>query len=129
MADPKRMNNKTYLGIHLIAELFGCNNIHDIEHIKQSLEEAARLCGVTVLHSKFHEFIPQGFTGYLLLAESHISIHTWPEHGYVALDIFTCGKRHPKQAAIYLKEQFGARRMSIREIQRGKYKEIDEKRH
>lgn len=127
MPDPKRMTRKTYLGIHIIAELFGCENITSIRHVRSALKKAAHLCGATVLHSRFHKFIPHGFTGYLLLAESHISIHTWPEHGYVALDIFTCGNMQPKKAAEYLKKEFAARRMSIREIKRGRCGKLDEK--
>ncbi|MGZ8360662.1 MAG: adenosylmethionine decarboxylase [Allosphingosinicella sp.] len=90
-----------YDGRHLIADLHGCSGLADLGLIKRALEAAAAAAGATVLETRLHSFGPgQGVTGVALLAESHISIHTWPEHGYAALDIFLCGRRHDLEAAL-----------------------------
>ena len=90
-----------YDGRHLIAELHGCSGLADIDLIETTLREAAQAAGATVLEIRLHGFGPgQGVTGVALLAESHISIHTWPEHGYAALDIFLCGRRHDLDRAL-----------------------------
>ena len=70
------------------------------------MEEAAVEAGATVLHTFLHPFQPQGVSGVVVLAESHISIHTWPEKGVATLDIFMCGKADPKIAALYLSQHF-----------------------
>lgn len=81
-----------YLGKHVIAEFWGAPaaKLDDLELIKKCLEKAADLAGATVVNSNFHKFSPQGVTGILLVEESHFSIHTWPEHYYAAVDLFTC---------------------------------------
>ena len=90
-----------YDGRHLIADLNGCSGLTDESLIASALTEAAAAAGATVLEIRLHSFGPgQGVTGVALLAESHISIHTWPEHGYAALDIFLCGRRHDLDAAL-----------------------------
>lgn len=82
--------------------------------------EAAREVGATIVGQSFHRFSPQGVTGVLAIAESHISIHTWPEYGYAAADIFTCSTAvDPKVAAQYLVEKFECKRPGITEIRRG----------
>lgn len=91
------------VGTHIIADLYGCKNLWSNDAVKEILLESAKISHGTVLHTKFHEFDPQGLTGYILLAESHISIHTWPESGYAAVDVFTCGKTmNPKAAVEYI---------------------------
>ena len=122
MAATKRTIKQSYLGTHIIAELFGCQKIDNLKFVGQSLKEAARICGATVLHTKLHRFSPQGVTGYILLAESHISVHTWPEHGYAAIDVFTCGLMDTEKAAHYLASQFGAQKVEIQKIMRGERK-------
>ncbi len=119
MATPKRTIKREYLGTHIIVELFGCQRLNDAALIRRILKETARLCGVTVLHTKFHKFSPQGLTGYVLLAESHISIHTWPEYGYAAVDVFTCGLMDTGKAITYLAEQLGASQVETKEMLRG----------
>lgn len=90
-----------YDGRHLIAELHGCSGLSDIGLIETALTDAAMVAGATVLDVKLHAFgAGQGVTGVALLAESHISIHTWPEHGYAAVDIFLCGQQHDIDAAL-----------------------------
>ena len=81
---------------------------------------AAIDCGATVLGESFHPFQPQGVSGVVVIAESHLSIHTWPEYGYAAVDIFTCGTSvQPEKAVEVLIEKLGAKDHSLTEIQRG----------
>ena len=122
MAATKRTIKQSYLATHIIAELFGCQKIDNLKFVDQSLKEAAHICGATVLHTKLHKFSPQGLTGYVLLAESHISVHTWPEHGYAAIDVFTCGLMDTEKAVHYLASQFGAQKVEIKKIMRGERK-------
>ena len=90
------------LGKHLLLELNGCDHklLNDISFIKETMLAAAKESGATVLGESFHQFSPQGVSGVILIAESHLSVHTWPEHGYAGADIFTCGTRvKPEKAA------------------------------
>jgi S-adenosylmethionine decarboxylase len=91
-----------YDGRHLLADLHGCRApLDDIGLVEQALRDAARVAGATILDLRLHHFGEgQGVTGIALLAESHISIHTWPEHGYAALDFFLCGRRHDIEGAL-----------------------------
>lgn len=90
-----------YDGRHLIAELRGCSGLTDLALIESALTDAAMVAGATLLDMKLHAFgAGQGITGVALLAESHISIHTWPEHAYAAVDIFLCGQQHDIEAAL-----------------------------
>ncbi len=86
-------NLKEILGWHYIAEIYTDKKdlLNDPNFIKQMLISAANAAKVTIIDVKAHQFTPHGVTGYLLLSESHISIHTWPEYGYAAVDVFTCG--------------------------------------
>lgn len=109
-----------YAGIHIIGEFWGGKIIEETQEIKQILTEAARRAKNTPLGIKIHKFSPRGITGFILLAESHISIHTWPELEYVAIDIFSCGlKTKPYRALKYLEKIFQPRRVKIKEIKRG----------
>jgi len=85
-------------GYHLMMELFGCDSekINSRKFLHLLVKNAVKQAGLTNLGSRFHQFDPQGVTGFTLLAQSHISLHTWPEYGYLVLDIFTCGDQ--KQA-------------------------------
>ena len=90
------------LGKHLLLELNDCNPklLNDINFIREIMLAAANESGATVLGEAFHQFSPQGVSGVILIAESHLSVHTWPEHGYAGADIFTCGTRvKPEKAA------------------------------
>ena len=110
------------LGRHLLLELFDCDfdAISTLETVKNVLVEAARRAHATIVDVVFHEFNPFGISGVVVIAESHLSIHTWPEHRYAAVDIFSCGEvLTPEVAANYLVEQFGAERTSVVEVQRG----------
>ncbi|RLF24603.1 MAG: S-adenosylmethionine decarboxylase proenzyme [Thermoprotei archaeon] len=110
------------LGRHLIAEFIGCpaSVLDNIEEIKKSLVKAAREAGAQVCGEVFHKFKPQGVSGIVIIAESHLSIHTWPEYGYAAIDIFTCGTHvDPWKAYEILRETFKPRQVSILEFKRG----------
>lgn len=90
------------LARHLIAEFYGCDPeiLNDVRMIETVLLEAAEAARTTVVGHDFHEFSPQGVSGIVLVAESHISIHTWPEYGYAAVDIFTSGETTDNHAAV-----------------------------
>jgi S-adenosylmethionine decarboxylase len=110
------------LGLHLLLELNECNPqlLNDVEFIRQTLLNTAHDVGATVVGESFHRFSPQGVTGILSIAESHISIHTWPEFGYAAADIFACGPSfRPKEAADILAEKLECRDPDIIEVPRG----------
>ena len=110
------------LGKHLLLELKDCDKevLNDVAFLKGALLAAASECGATVLGESFHQFNPQGVSGVVVIAESHLFIHTWPEYGYAAADIFTCGNSvRPGKAAQILIRKLGAKNHSIVEIQRG----------
>jgi S-adenosylmethionine decarboxylase proenzyme len=110
------------LGKHLLLELKGCNKevLNDIGFLREALLTAAGEAGATVLGESFHQFNPHGVSGVVMIAESHLVIHTWPEYGYAAADIFTCGNSvQPKKAAEMLMGKLGSKDHSIIEMQRG----------
>ena len=110
------------LGRHLLVELQDCNReaLDDTDMIRDVMLKAAIDCGAVVLGSQFHHFNPQGVSGVVVIAESHISIHTWPEYGYAAVDVFTCGTAvNPQIAAGVLIEKLDAKNHSLKEIARG----------
>ena len=110
------------LGTHLLLDLKGCDQekLNDLSYIKESLTQAAKAVGATIVGDSFHKFSPHGVTGILAIAESHLCIHTWPEYGYAAVDIFTCGDSFdPRKAAELLIQQFRSLDPSITEFQRG----------
>lgn len=115
------------LGKHIISELYGCNPeiLNNEKRIEEIMNEAASRCGSKVINSLFHKFNPYGVTGVVIIEESHLTIHTWPEHGYAAVDIFTCGdKTDPRKAYEYIKENLYPLEESFEEIERGKLEEI-----
>ena len=110
------------LGTHLILDLKECDPelLDDLEFVKETMMEAARSVGATIVGESFHKFDPIGVTGVVAIAESHLCIHTWPEYGYAAVDIFTCGDSFvPQGAADYLIERFRSQDPSVAELQRG----------
>ena len=110
------------LGKHLLLELKGCDKevLNDLSFLKGILLAAAGEAGATVLGESFHKFNPQGVSGVVIIAESHLFIHTWPEYGYAAVDIFTCGDSvQPERAVEILIRKLGAKNHSILEMSRG----------
>ena len=112
------------LGRHLLLELRDCNKavLDDLRYLENALVSAAEEAGATVLGKSFHQFAPQGVSGVVLIAESHLSLHTWPEHAYAAVDIFTCGTTVKIEvAADALIRQLGSRDPSALEVKRGMF--------
>ncbi len=110
-----------FAGMHLLVDLWGASNLGDPAHIDAALREAALAAGATILHSHFHHFTPNGgVSGVIVLAESHISIHTWPERDFAAVDIFMCGACDPHLSVPVLKQAFAPERMDVGEQRRGR---------
>jgi S-adenosylmethionine decarboxylase len=109
------------VGRHLIIELFSCDSerLNCIPTITAALRGAAEAIGATIVSEAFHQYAPQGVSGVLLIAESHMSVHTWPEAGYVALDIYTCGDLDPRPAARLIGQSLGAAQCRLQETVRG----------
>lgn len=112
----------TALGKHLLLELRDCDRevLDDLSLLEGSLVYAAEEAGATVVGKHFHRFAPQGVSGAVLISESHLSLHTWPEYGYAAVDIFTCGDSVDSElAAEILIRKLGSKDPTIMEIRRG----------
>jgi S-adenosylmethionine decarboxylase proenzyme len=110
------------LGKHVLLELYDCDPklLNDITFIKETMLAAAKKSGATVLGESFHQFSPQGVSGVIIIAESHLTIHTWPEHGYAGADIFTCGTRvQPQKAAEVIIARFKPGTSSVVQMDRG----------
>ena len=113
---------RPYLGRHILVDLYGCDDkiLRSRELIRSLLVEAAQLAKATIVTEVFHEFNPHGISGVVVIAESHIAIHTWPEHACAAVDIFSCGtKMQPDLIEVFLKEAFQAKESVSRELGRG----------
>ncbi|MBI4311780.1 MAG: adenosylmethionine decarboxylase [Chloroflexi bacterium] len=114
------------LGTHIILELRECNSqlLNDYAFVRSTLIDAANSVGATIIGESFHRFHPIGVTGIVAIAESHLSIHTWPEYGYAAVDIFTCSTASPREAANLLIRRFQSKDPQILELERGKISEL-----
>src|ERR1700744_5063093 len=109
-----------FAGTHLLVDLWGATNLADPDHIDRALREAAEAAGAPIPHGHFHHFSPNGgVSGVLVLAESHISIHTWPERDFAAIDIFMCGACNPYHGIPALKEAFRPQSINLGEQRRG----------
>ena len=109
------------MGKHCILELYGCSaaRLDDEAFLRRTITAAVQRAGATLLQLITHQFEPQGITGLALLAESHLSIHTWPESGYAAVDVFTCGDHTmPERACRVLREELGSTHHSLRSFRR-----------
>lgn len=110
------------LGTQIVAELYACNKeqLNDVAFVKNAMLNAARESGATIVSDTFHHFSPHGVSGAVIIAESHLTIHTWPEYGYAAVDLFTCGDTVDGEKAFKcLKEALGASQVSTMELRRG----------
>lgn len=113
-------NGLRFAGSHLIIDLWDAVGLDDLPLVQTTLEQCVAECGATLLHVHLHHFTPNGgISGVAVLAESHISIHTWPERGYAALDVFMCGDAAPHNAVAVLKAAFSPRAVTINEQMRG----------
>ncbi len=114
-----RRDGKVFAGTHLIIEVVGAEGLDDEERIRGAFRECVDVCGATLLHLHTHKFSPQGVSGVAVLAESHISVHTWPEIGYGAFDVFMCGEAQPWKAIEVLRRTFNAGEVRVKELLRG----------
>jgi S-adenosylmethionine decarboxylase len=113
-------NGLTYAGSHLIIDLWEAEGLDDRDRIETALIDAVKAAGATLLHIHLHTFTDGGgISGVAVLAESHISVHTWPEKGYAAFDVFMCGEAEPRKALSVFKEAFNPGRLVIGEHKRG----------
>ena len=110
------------MGRHVLAEFYDCdpNILNNKDRIENNMVDAAIECGATVVQKCFHMFSPFGVSGVVIIAESHLSVHTWPELGYAAVDLFTCGNKcDPKVAYEFLKKKFNSKNASFTQLNRG----------
>lgn len=117
------------LGRHLIVEYTGCNCdiLDNLEQLEKALTGAVRKAGATIVKATFHRYNPQGVSGVVVIAESHMSIHTWPEYGYAAVDFFTCGDEcDPKLAHEHMMKALECDSADVKELKRGMPSAIDE---
>ncbi len=110
-------------GRHLLVEYHGCDEstLNDFSKIERMMVDAANAAGATVVAKAFHRFTPQGVSGVVVVEESHLSIHTWPEYGYAAVDFYTCGECVPERAHELLRTELNADRSEVLKIDRGTY--------
>jgi S-adenosylmethionine decarboxylase len=107
-------------GVHLIVDLYGAQRLDDLDHIEATLRRCVDAAGATLLHIHLHHFEPNGgISGVAVLAESHISFHSWPEAHYAALDVFMCGKANPDKCVPVLRKAFSPKRIAVSELLRG----------
>ncbi len=108
------------VGQHILLEFWGAKGLNSIKIIRRALTQAVETSGATLLKIELHKFSPQGVSGVVLIAESHISIHTWPQYQYAAIDVFTCGSKvDPYKAISSLKKNLKPKKVQILEIKRG----------
>ena len=120
------------LGRHIMMDLQGCDadKLDDSEYIRDVLEKAAVAAKATIVKTVFHRYLPQGVTGFCLVQESHLSIHTWPEYGFAAVDIFMCGQEgDPQKALEYIRTALGGEEGQVMEIARGETPDSAEECH
>ena len=110
------------LGQHLILELYGCSSktLSSVADVQDAMIKGARAADATIIDSIFHHFTPYGVSGVVVIAESHFAIHTWPEHNFASVDLFTCGdKTRPWEAFKTIKKMFKATHFSVMKLERG----------
>lgn len=108
------------VGRHMILELWGCQNLNSTQVVEGALRDVIDACNLTLLDLRVYPFTPIGVTGVAIVSESHVMIHTWPEYGYAAVDVFTCGEQaDPVAGLAALKAHFKPERVQIMEISRG----------
>ncbi len=114
-------DGERFAGTHLIVDLWEAKGLDDLDYVEDTLRECVEAAGATLLHIHLHHFTPNdGISGVAVLAESHISIHSWPENGYAALDVFMCGAAEPHKAVEVLEARFKPSRIDVGEHRRGR---------
>lgn len=117
------------LGTHILVEFYNANptTLNQPDKIGDLMNHAAKLAGATIVSSNFHHFSPHGVSGVVIIAESHLTIHTWPEYGYAAVDIFTCGDTvDPWIAFEFLKKELDCEHHSTMELRRGQVQVVNQ---
>ena len=112
-------DGKEVAGVHIIIDVVNAKRLDDQPYIEEVLRDCVDACGATLLHIHLHKFSPEGVSGVAVLAESHISVHTWPERGYAAFDVFMCGDAKPERAADIIGRAFEAEETRVKTILRG----------
>ncbi|MEL7311629.1 MAG: adenosylmethionine decarboxylase [Pseudomonadota bacterium] len=109
-----------FAGSHIIIDLWGASHLDDLERMERAFHDVISTCGATLLHIHLHHFTPNdGISGVAVLAESHISVHTWPERGFAAFDVFMCGDARPELAADVLRAYFEPTKVDVQSLRRG----------
>jgi len=112
------------LGKHILAEFYGCSHkfLNDVKSVEEFMINAAQVANATIIDSIFHTFEPHGVSGVIVIAESHLAIHTWPEYGFASVDIYTCGETtDPWKAFEYIEEVLEPENSSVFELKRGMF--------
>lgn len=121
-----RRNGIVFAGTHLIFDFWGASQLDNLELMEAALRESVEVAGATLLHIHLHHFTPNGgISGVAVLAESHISVHTWPERGYAAFDVFMCGDAEPEKTIPVLRKAFTPAQVNMTEHLRGMLDEGD----
>lgn len=109
------------LGEHLIIELYNCDRkiLARVDQVQGIMIKAAKAANTTIIDSVFHRFNPHGVSGVVVIAESHFAVHTWPEHGYVSIDVYTCGDGKPWEAFKTVRKMFKPKHFSVMKMERG----------
>ena len=113
-------DGQEFAGRHVVFDFWGASRLDDLELMESALRECVDTCGATLLHIHLHHFTPNGgISGVAVLAESHISVHTWPERNFAAFDVFMCGEAKPRLAVPVLEKAFNPDTVEVNEIRRG----------
>lgn len=114
-------DGECFAGTHLLIDVREAEGLDDLKLIEDTMKKCVEAAGATLLTIDLHHFTPNGgISGVAILAESHISIHSWPEYGYAAFDVFMCGDAQPQKAVPVLKKAFNAGRVDVEEVRRGR---------
>jgi len=112
---------RNFLGRHFIAEFYNCSSsiIDNVNAVEKIMTDAALLSGTNIIRPFFHTFSPQGVSGIIVISESHFAVHTWPEHSYAAVDLFSCSDFNYRKALTHIRDEFKSQDYSVRLIKRG----------
>lgn len=115
-----QLENSEYAGKHILIDIWGAKNLDDRDLLERALRDSVDASGATLLHIHIHQFTPTGgLSGTAILAESHINVHTWPERGFAAFDVFMCGNAKPEKVEVVIKQAFHPKKSSVELRYRG----------
>ncbi len=117
------MSNNQAIGQHVLLDLYNCHeDLKNSAFVEEALLEASKRAGATIVSHHFHKFAPCGVSGVVIIKESHLTIHTWPEHGFASVDIYTCGESMNFDLAVaYLKTKFNSDKIVLKHFERGNH--------